>query len=363
MRDALLDLIGRSPDRLSDARFNALALRLFARQYARNRPYRRFCRSAGVCPERLSDWRGIPPLPVTAFKWADIACLPVAEAARCFHSSGTTRTTRSRHYLFDTAVAAAAVAAHFKRHLLPDRLRIRMMCLTPSPEEAPHASLSFMMETVRRRFGTPESRYYVQNGCLLSDRLIAEMAQATAPVALLGTSLAFDRFMTDCRERDVTLTLPPKSRLMDTGGRKGVEREISPGRIYAFAERYWGIDPAYCVNEYGMTEMTSQFYDHVAGDPPGPRIHLPPPQVRTRILSPETLTPVPEGETGLLAHYDLANIDSAAAILTEDIGRRTGGGFILLGRAPGAPEKGCSLTADALLQEMRPALPAAGKEG
>jgi hypothetical protein len=57
-----------------------------------------------------------------------------------------------------------------------------------------------------------------------------------------------------------------------------------------------------------------------------------------------------EGEAGLLCHYDLANIDSAVALLTEDVGRKVGEGFELIGRVADAELKGCSLLIDSLLQ-------------
>ncbi|MFY9269592.1 MAG: hypothetical protein WAO55_07580 [Candidatus Manganitrophaceae bacterium] len=98
-----------------------------------------------------------------------------------------------------------------------------------------------------------------------------------------------------------------------------------------------------------MAEMTSQFYDGVVGRK-DPRVYSAPPQLRSRLLHPETLQPVRKGEVGLLAHYDLANIDSVMAILTEDLGREVDGGFVLLGRASGSAPKGCSITLDELIQ-------------
>lgn len=73
-----------------------------------------------------------------------------------------------------------------------------------------------------------------------------------------------------------------------------------------------------------------------------------PPWVRTRILDPATLEEVPPGEVGLLTHYDLANCGSVIAIETEDLGFRIEEGFEVLGRAPGAEARGCSLTIEEL---------------
>jgi len=56
---------------------------------------------------------------------------------------------------------------------------------------------------------------------------------------------------------------------------------------------------------------------------------------------------VSEGEIGLLAHCDLANIDSCAFVLSGDIGvRQENNTFELIGRAKKLSLKGCSLMSD-----------------
>lgn len=350
MKDEILQLIDMKPGKEADLLFNDLALRVFKRQYERNFPYRQFCASRKKEPALVRTWEEIPPLPVMAFKFAELACRPIDQAVRVFHSSGTTAGGQtSRHFVFDPEISRAAVLSNFARHLAPDGKRIRFALLTPSPEEAPHSSLSHMMEAVRAAFGTEESRYYVERGRLQGERLAYDLSEAREPVCLMGTSFSFVHFIDFHEERAFPCRLPPGSRLMDTGGFKGKSREVSREWIYAMAEQRWGISSENCVNEYGMAEMTSQFYDRKVGEE-RPRVYLPPPQVRTRVLSPETLQPVKKGEVGLLSHIDLANIDSVAALLTEDVGRETGEGFLLIGRAAGAAAKGCSLTADELLQ-------------
>ncbi len=348
MQHDIVHYIATSPETASEKEFNALALRLFEYQYTHNTPYRQFCRSKKIDPANVGTWHQIPALPVLAFKWAEINCRPKQVPARLFYSSGTTQQEKSKHAVFDLVTARAAILAHFKRHLLPDCDQIRMMILMPPPEEAPHASLSYMMSVVLELFGTQESSYYIQNETLQSAVLVKDMAAAKEAVLLLGTSFSFVHFIDYCEKEGINLKLPPGSRLMDTGGFKGKSREVPQTWLYQMAEKQWGILPEYCINEYGMSELSSQFYDGIAGLA-GPRTYIAPPQLKTRVLSPETLQPVSEGETGLLAHLDLANIDSVAAILSEDLGQQTKDGFILLGRTSNAERKGCSITIDTLL--------------
>ncbi len=58
------------------------------------------------------------------------------------------------------------------------------------------------------------------------------------------------------------------------------------------------------------------------------------------------------GETGVLRHLDLANLNSVAMLQTGDLGAVDGEGFLLFGRAPGAEPRGCSIAMDELLQAI-----------
>ena len=171
------------------------------------------------------------------------------------------------------------------------------------------------------------------------------------PVCILGTAFALVHWLDALREAGTRFRLPAGSRLMDTGGFKGRSREVTREELYGAVEDRLGIPPAWCVNEYGMTEMSSQFYDGVAGAAPAPadRLHAGPPWVRTQATDPETLRPLPHGEVGVLRHFDLANLSSVMAIQTADLGITSPDGFRVLGRARGAEARGCSLAMDDLL--------------
>jgi hypothetical protein len=102
------------------------------------------------------------------------------------------------------------------------------------------------------------------------------------------------------------------------------------------------------VGEYGMTELSSQAYEaHREGCAPG--VFRAPPWMRVTAVDPVALTRVPDGEIGLLRVVDLANVGSAVAIQTSDLGRVHPDGFEVLGRAPGASPRGCARALDAAL--------------
>ncbi|HKK08764.1 MAG TPA: hypothetical protein VKA44_07765, partial [Gemmatimonadota bacterium] len=104
------------------------------------------------------------------------------------------------------------------------------------------------------------------------------------------------------------------------------------------------------VNEFGMTELLSQRYGRGNGPAGASPLLEGPPWLRTRALNPATLEPLPDGEAGVLCHVDLANAGSAVAVLTEDLGRVRDGALEWVGRAPGAPPRGCSLATAELLE-------------
>jgi len=61
------------------------------------------------------------------------------------------------------------------------------------------------------------------------------------------------------------------------------------------------------------------------------------------------LTPVADGEIGIARIVDLMNVDSAVVVLAADRVRRVPQGFELLGRAPGAAPRGCSIAIDEIM--------------
>jgi hypothetical protein len=79
-------------------------------------------------------------------------------------------------------------------------------------------------------------------------------------------------------------------------------------------------------------------------------VYFEPPWLRVVPVDPVTLEPVAAGEVGIARIVDLGNVDSAIAIQTQDRVRRSGAGIELLGRAPGATPRGCSLAIEEFLR-------------
>jgi hypothetical protein len=331
--------------------FNPLALELFGMQFEYNGPYRRFCEARGVLPGSVGSWKEIPAVPTSAFKEFELTCLPVEKRIRVFHSSGTTEQRPSRHFhsAESLAVYEASCWSWFERQLRGQRTEVRLVILTPGPEEAPHSSLVHMFETVRARMGADSSVFVGRVGADGSWRLDFEAAlrslEDERPIVLLGTAFSFVHLLDYLGEQELSFKLRPGSRVMETGGYKGRSRTLPKGELHRLITRRLGIPEAQIVCEYGMSELGSQAYDRGArGEGRGAREFRFPPWARVQIISPETGKEVEAGETGLIRVFDLANVYSVMAIETEDLGmRRGGGGFELIGRAELAEARGCSL--------------------
>lgn len=341
--------------RPSDDEFNALALRLFEHQYQHNLPFQRFCQQRGKTVRTVKTWRDIPAVPINGFKELTLSCVAPAEALRVFMTSGTTQgDVKGKHYHPMLTVYDESMRRNFAQRFMAGRPHIRMGILFPTEALLQNSSLAHYLALAVKEFGTPESHYLLTQQGLDFERLLAELAHAQAtgePYALLGTSYSFVHMLDELHQRGQSFALPPGSRVLDTGGFKGQSRELAMDDFYAQLSSALGIERADCINMYGMTELSTQFYD--AGNATLPSVKSGPHWIRTRVVDPLSGLDVPPGARGVLAHCDLGNFNSVTTILTEDVGVAVDGGFLLLGRAQGSAAKGCSLAVEEFLQAAK----------
>ena len=341
---------------LDDAAFDALACDVFAHQFRWNAPYAAYARSLGVhadaLPRRAVD---IPAVPAAAFKDAALCTVSPERAALWFETSGTTQARSGRHYLESPRLYEAALLAGFARFMLgdPPARPPRYAMLVPDPAERPHSSLGYMMETVARDAAT-ESAWFLHGDALDVDALAAfvERARADAlPVCLATTAFALVALLDELDAGGSLLPLPPGSRVMETGGFKGRARIVARDELYARTARALALDESSIVAEYGMTELSSQYYDAPSSRWRTRRVKAPVPWLRPVVVD-AAGRPVPDGVVGAIRHIDCANRSSVVAIDTEDLGAATGDGLVLLGRDEGAAPRGCSLDAEDLLSRI-----------
>ena len=341
--------------------FEQAALDLYAAQRAAIPAYDAWCEHELSQREddQVRSWRDVPALPIGAFKQLAVYD-PEAFVEREWHSSGTTGEDRSVHRLRSVEDYDAAIDEGVRVALVPDvaageRGMLACVQLQPSRADAPHSSLSHMFDRIRTGPWCDDEGAWVGGDYAIDGdgawtRLEALTAEGRA-VLVLATSFALAMLLDDASAGGrAPIELPAGSRVVDTGGYKGRTRELSRDELLNRVESWLGVDRAWCENEYGMSELSSQAWlgsvAAACGHPvvlPNPRARWTPSTLRVRVVDPGTLADVDDGETGLLVFHDIANVHSCAAVRSEDIGIRRGDSFELLGRAPDATLKGCSL--------------------
>tara|TARA_R110000787_G_scaffold25941_11_gene72709 strand:+ start:434 stop:1513 length:1080 start_codon:yes stop_codon:yes gene_type:complete len=351
--EALLAFI--AGDDATDDAFNAMALDLFAYQYENNAPFQRFSRQRECTPRTVKSWRDIPAVPISAFKDLTLSCCDPDSAERVFMTSGTTQEgVRGKSYHPTLSVYDASMIRNFRQRFMGGLDRIRMGILFPDETAMPNSSLAHYLALAARHFGTDDSHYLMTDSGFDTIRLLTELAHAETsgePYALLGASYSFVHLMDEMAAIGESAELPEGSRILDTGGFKGQSRELELDEFYQKLSSTFIVPRENCINMYGMTELSTQFYDN--GNATLPSVKSGPHWIRTRAVNPLTGEDIPHGEIGVLAHCDLAHFNIVTTILTEDAGVEVEGGFLLLGRADGAEAKGCSMAVEEFLKAAR----------
>lgn len=352
LHERVQDFIVASEKGETPESFDALACDLARFQADHVPAIARLSRARSIDPRALIRADEIPAVPTDVFKLTRLAVHGPEDDERVFRTSGTTIGQQGEHPLRDTGTYALGAAAHGRRMLWPDQIPIRVLVLGPSPQASPASSLGFMCALFGQMFSSG-ARHYLHDDVLDDVTLARDISASPLPVLLLGTSFAFVHLIDRLGGR--TLPLPPQSRVMQTGGFKGKSRVVEASELLAGIATTFAVPEASIASEYGMTELSSQCYEGCVraalgfGAPLARGIHVAPPWMRVSAVDGETLQPVAPGEIGLARMVDLANVDSAVAVQTQDRVRLVDGGFELLGRAPGAPPRGCSLATDEML--------------
>lgn len=338
---------------LAQARFEALACDIAS--YQSGRP--------------VDSWAQVisNAVPSDCFKFGHVFRFASADAVCAFRTSGTTAHDTGVHFMRDVSTYEQLSLSWGDAALgLTQEPAPVIVALAPWTGSKTSSSLGYMMQRMMQRFdgaSVCERRdagaFHLDDPLrwLVSERgvdveglrkVVTVAYRASTRVVLLATSFALVELL-DALSKHV-VTLPPGSTVMPTGGFKGRTRTIEPAEMHRELRRVFGdVD---LVGEYGMTELTSQLYEAGArfGSLRGESgVYLEPPWLKVVPCDPRTLEPVSDGDVGLACFVDLGNVDSAVAIVTQDLVRRAGNAVQLLGRQPTAPLRGCSLAVEALL--------------
>lgn len=346
-----------------DGHFEQRALALFRYQFEHMPAFRSWCEAAGRTPSTVHDWRDVPPVPVSAWKMAPLWIDHGRPPAAVFETSGTSDGQSGRVALHDTACYDAALHATFAHFVVPDAVvggRYRCISLIPGQAQRPHSSLRYMVERLAARWDDGLGSAHLGDDLDVAGLLSAlTRAQADGvPVLLFATSIALDLWLGGRQQVSARLQLPAGSRVMDTGGPKGRHVSLERSELLPRLAERLGVTESDVVGELGMTELSTPRYEttvwaRVTGRGHGERRYAGPPWLRTTARSLTDRSMLPAGAQGMLAHVDLANVDSCAFVQTADLGEvDTRGQVALAGRVPHADWRGCGLDAESLILRL-----------
>ncbi len=329
--------------------FNDYCLRMFALHYQVNAIFREFCDAKKVKPGDISRWQDIPLVYNDVFKTHLVASFPLEKSVMACLTGGTTSLTQRGRIFRDEDGKRLVFSANRQMtgsYLFPDFTdgkRCRILVLAPSPELAPSMGMAIGMEQTRLAFGTPDSMFLLGKSGVDVNALIKALRESEAsgvPVALIGATSAYVYFFQACRRKKMSFCLPPGSRICDGGGYRGRFGVVTRDDYYAMVREILGIPEHHCVNVLGEAETATNLFDdalrrNVKGLPPRKRTRPVPPWSRVLAMSIDELKPLPDGDVGLLAHWDLANVPTVLAVITDNLGYTTdnGTGCEMVGRA------------------------------
>lgn len=344
---------------------------LYRHQTTHQKHYRIFCKELGVVPHTVEE---IPLMPIQVFRIKNVVADYVKEPETVFYSSGTSGGEKSSHPIADLLLYQASCYEGFSSFYDPDKYAI--LAYLPGYLENPHSSLIAMIDYFIQKDATGISRYLpllqfpgeqksghepyqpdelkreassiskpsasfssdadTHSGEILCEALekgVQEAKKANKKIMLFGAAFGL---LPLADER--IIRLPVDSVVVETGGMKSYEKEISKKEIKERLSDGFGLPKKSIHSEYGMAELSSQAWDNGTG------YLVPPPWLRITIQNPEyPLETMPLGERGLVGVMDLANIHSLSFILTQDMGlSRPDGSFEVLGRETGSVLRGCN---------------------
>ena len=329
--------------------FTDYALRMFALHYEVNAVFREFCEAKKVRPGDISRWEDVPVVYNDVFKTHLVASFPLEQSVMACLTGGTTSLTQRGRIFRDEDGKRLVFAANKMMtgsYLFPDfeeGKRCRILILAPSPKLAPSMGMAIGMDQTRQAFGTPDSKFLLGRSGIHINALLKALRESETtgvPVALIGATSAYVYFFQACRRKNMSFCLPPGSRICDGGGYRGRFGPMGRDDYYAMVQEILGIPEQHCVNVLGEAETATNLFDdalrrHVKGLPPRQRTRPVPPWSRVLAMSIDDLKPLPDGEVGLLAHWDLANVPTVLAVITDNLGYTTdnGRGCEMVGRA------------------------------
>ncbi|MBS1746226.1 MAG: acyl transferase [Bacteroidetes bacterium] len=307
--------------------FTNLAVEIFLNQYSNNAVYKDWCDLVKKNPGDIEQASQIPFLPISFFKSHTIIT-GNREYDLIFESSGTTQTSKSRHYVKDVQLYVQSFIKGFEM-FYGDIKKWCIIGLLPSYLQQKNSSLIKMVNELIRISSHESSGFYLDEYEKLTG-VLNKLEQQHQKTLLIGVTYALLDFA-ECYPIQLSSTI-----VMETGGMKGRRKEITRQEVHEILQTQFGLKQVH--SEYGMTELLSQAYSKDGGK------FFCPPWMKVMVRDEDDPLLVKQKGKGALNVIDLANINSCSFIATDDVGEVfEDGSFSVSGRLDGSDIRGCSL--------------------
>ncbi len=307
----------------SEEEFEKTALEVYHYQLENCSVYRNYVNFLNwKKPTKIEE---IPFLPIEFFKTHRILSDEKKEEI-IFKSSGTSG-VRSHHFVAQKSIYEQSFQYHFE-HLIGKIENTAVLALLPNYVEQGNSSLVYMVDFFIKQSSNQLSGFFLNDFEELH-RHYTQAIENNQSVIIFGVSYA----LIDLAQSPFSF---PKATIIETGGMKGRRKEITKSELHQILKE--GLNSARIFSEYGMTELLSQAYSTSNEIFKTTSI--------MKVLIRETNDPfsyTKEGKTGGINVIDLANIYSCSFIATQDLGKKTEGGFKIMGRFDHSDLRGCNL--------------------
>ena len=278
---------------------------------------------------KYPELEDIPFLPITFFKNFRITSCDWQEQT-VFRSSSTTGKGRSSHYIRDLQIYKTVSLKIFEKYFGPIS-HLRIMALLPGYLEREDSSLVYMVNYLMGCTAVDQRYFFLDR---YHDLMEVVQGNLDEHIILFGVPYAFIRCF-----RELGYQFWPNVTMIETGGMKGKEAEMTKAELHLFLEE--SFRPKSIYSEYGMTELLSQCYSKGEGKfEVSDTMYM----IVKELNDPFSIQK--RGKPGVLNVFDMANVHTCSFIETEDMAiLHENGEFEILGRVDNREIRGCNLLA------------------
>jgi long-chain-fatty-acid---luciferin-component ligase len=336
---------------------------IFQWHYENCPEYNSYCKMYNITPKEINSYKDIlkiPPIPSDVFRESDklILSVPENEELRIFTTSSTT-SKKPVKFAFDKRSwenVRKFTAINWRQVVQIEGEKSSLIFLTPSPKESDTGLVGGMYGCFKATgFADKDIHFSVEKNQFDPKRIVDIIGNSKKPRHIYGPPFAYMHFVKYLEENNMTISLDEGSRVITTGGWKGVEENKVTRE--EFNKR---VSNAFCVDEkdvrdgYGSTDIGTCIASCEHHN-----IHIPP-WFHVSIRDPENIREeVAEGEQGLIVLMSAYIFSYPAFTMPADMGvvreekcecGRTSQMVQIKGRATTGGQRGCAVRLEQFME-------------